>query len=180
MVLVWMALMLDARAADLWPRVPAVEGVQITKYVGIQVPTTEPEASPGRGADLLSALIEANPFEVPPTSVQQTYDGILEEIRQGRGGAPLELTEAQQVDLRKRATFAVKAGVVLREVSTKENLVATDADMDARYRELAHSRGWSIDKTREVFSTHENDLRRQVTEQKVIAWLLERAVFRPL
>jgi FKBP-type peptidyl-prolyl cis-trans isomerase (trigger factor) len=169
---------MPAAASELWPETPRIE-VELTRYVGLDVPAPELPADSPRYADqlranLLQALIDANPFEVSDAAIQETYDAIVAEIRVGLR-APLDLSDEQKADLRRRAEFAVKSGVLVQAVARREGIRATDADLEARFAELAAAYGHPVDAVKAQFAGHEDDLRRRIVEEKALTWLVERA-----
>ena len=133
-------------------------------------------------ANLLQALIEANEFEVPAGMVEQNLNLLMEELKiqqsyMGRDPRTVTFSEAQVADLRQRAAFAAKGGLLLEFVSGKENIEVTDADLEAKYEELAAMRGQSVEAIKGFFVQDEavEDLRQRILEEKTLDWLLDNA-----
>lgn len=130
-------------------------------------------------ANVLQALIDANPFDVPQGMVDQQLDALVQELRlqaayRGRDPRQVTFDADQMADLRIRAEFAVKGGLILEHVSKKEGLEVTEADLDAKYQELADERGQSIEAIKGWFAKEEaiDELRARLLEEKTLDWLL--------
>jgi trigger factor len=133
-------------------------------------------------ANLLQALINANPFDVPASMVEQNLELLKEELKlqqayAGRDPRNLTFTEAQIADLRMRAAFAAKGALLLDSVATKESIAVTDEDVEAKIVELASMRGQNIEAVRAHFAKAEelSDLKDRILEEKTLDWLLAKA-----
>ncbi len=135
-------------------------------------------------ANLLEKLIELNPFDVPEGMVESSLKMLVEELkmqqawRTGQDPKKIHFPEAQLADLRQRAAFASKAGLILEFVSKTENIDVTDADLDAKYAELAEARGQTVEAVKGWFVKDgaTDELKDRILEEKTLEWLLERAV----
>jgi FKBP-type peptidyl-prolyl cis-trans isomerase (trigger factor) len=133
-------------------------------------------------ANLLQALINVNPFDVPGGMVEQQLKVLLDELRMQqayRGVDPRKVTFSpeQVADLRMRSEFAVKGGLILEYVSRVEKVDVSDADLEAKYQELADERGQSIEAIRGYFVKEDavDELKARLLEEKTLDWLLEKA-----
>ncbi|MCB9689176.1 MAG: trigger factor [Alphaproteobacteria bacterium] len=134
-------------------------------------------------ANLLEALIGANKFEVPASMVENSLRMLMEELRHqqalrtGRDPRTIGFNEAQVRDLRVRAEFAAKAGLILEWVSNHESIKVEDADLDRKYTELANQRGQTLEAVRGWFQKEDaiGELKDRILEEKTLDWLLERA-----
>jgi len=133
-------------------------------------------------ANLLQALIEANPFEVPGGMVEQQLGDLIQQLKiqqAYRGIDPRTITfnDAQMADLRMRAAFAAKGGLILDWVSSKEDLKVTDEDLDTHYQEFADERGQTVESIKGYYvkDGKVEQLRGLLLEEKVLDWLLDRA-----
>lgn len=134
-------------------------------------------------ANVLEAIIAANDFDVPDGMVDQSLEMLKQELRNqqayitGQDPRTIGFSDAQVADLRSRAVFAAKASLILEWVTDRESIEATDADLDARYQELADERGQSVEAVRGWFAKDEavQDLRERIVEEKVLDWLLEQS-----
>lgn len=134
-------------------------------------------------ANLLERVIADNPFEVPSSMIEQSLKMLMDELRQqqamrtGRDPRTIGFSEAQVQDLRMRADFAAKAGLILEWVSRTEGIEVTDADADAKFVQLASERGQTVEAVRGWFQKGEalTELKERILEEKTLDWLLERA-----
>lgn len=132
-------------------------------------------------ANLLSKLIEMNSFDAPAGLVEQQLKALLEEIRvqrayfgQDRNWQP---NDREMADYRERARFAAKSALILEHVSKAESLDVTDAELEAKYQEIADARGQRVEAIKGYFVKEGavEDLRGRLLEEKTLDWLLERA-----
>jgi trigger factor len=133
-------------------------------------------------ANMLQELISANTFDVPGSMVESNLKLLMDELRMQqmlRGADPknISFSDPQVADLRQRAAFATKAGLILEFVTTKEGIEVTEADVDAKLQELADSRGQTIEAVRGYFQKEDavSELKERLIEEKTLDWLLERA-----
>ena len=120
---------------------------------------------------LLDDIIGANQFEVPPSWVSQLVDAYANAY---------QIPEAEKdrfaTEFRPMAERQVRRDLVIDTVAERENLTATEADLDDRIAETASKRGAdpgqlyaSLQKAGRL-----KELERNITEDKVFKWLLER------
>jgi len=131
---------------------------------------------------LLQKLVDGHDFEVPDGLVEEQLNALVEELRVRRawGGTDprsIRFSDAEMADLRSRARFAAKGAVLLSEVSKAESLGVTDADIDAKIREIADARGQAPEAIK-GYLVRENAipmLKDRILEEKTLEWLLENA-----
>jgi trigger factor len=130
-------------------------------------------------ANLLQVIIDANDFEVPDGMIEQNLEMLLNELRlqeayKGNDPRSINFSEAQLADLRVRAEFATKAGLVLEWVSEKQKITVDDEDLNAKYQELADMRGQTVEAVRGYFSNDDAiaELKDRLLEEKTLDWLL--------
>lgn len=134
-------------------------------------------------ANVLEALIAENPFEVPEGLIDDSLQMLIDQLRQqqrqmGRDPRSLSFTDAQMADLRLRAAFAAKAGLILEKVSKDEDLAITDEELEARYQSVADGSGMTVEAVRGFYTSSPaqiSQLKDLMLEEKTIDWLLERA-----
>lgn len=134
-------------------------------------------------ANLLEALINANPFEVPASMIEQNLNMLVEELKLQQAYAGVDprtvrFTQAQMADLRTRAAFAAKGGLLLESVWKSEGLTATDADIEAKLVEIAAERNQTVEAIRGWIEKDGGieDLRQRLLEEQTLDWLLGKAV----
>ncbi len=133
-------------------------------------------------ANLLQALIDANTVEVPPAMVEQNLQLLQEELKlqrayQGEDPRNIRFSQAQIADLRNRAAFAAKGALLLEGVWTAQAITVEEADVEAKYAQLAAERGQTVEAVRGWFVKDDavEDLRQRILEEKTLDWLLARA-----
>ena len=132
--------------------------------------------------NLLQKLIAGHSFAVPPAMVESHLQLLLEELRiqaayRGRDPRSIRYSDAQMADLRQRADFAARASLILEGVARSEGIRITDADLEAKYQEIADMRGQRVEAIRGYFAKDNavGELRKRLLEERTLDWLLERA-----
>jgi trigger factor len=136
-------------------------------------------------AAILTALIERNAFDVPKSMVERTIDNMLEGqlrnmARMGMDPRRLNLDFARlREDLRERATQEVKGALLIEAIAQKENIQASDADVDKKLEELAAEAKQPIDVVRKYFKGPEErqGLSLRLREEKTIEFLKGQAKY---
>lgn len=131
---------------------------------------------------ILQKIVAANPTTVPDAMVESHFTLLQEEMKiqntwRGKDARQLRLSDAQRADLRRRAAFAAQASLVLEAVARQEGVEITDADLDAKYQEIADLRGQRVEAIRGYF-VKENaveELRKRLLEERTLEWILEQA-----
>ncbi|MBM3885150.1 MAG: trigger factor [Gemmatimonadetes bacterium] len=129
------------------------------------------EADAAARTQLLDEVINANPFDIPPSWVQQMLRAYAEAYR---------IPEAELVkfgdEFRGMAERQVRRDLVIETLATREGLTATEQDLDEKVAELATARGQepgavyaSLQKAGRL-----RELERSLTEERVFSWLLGR------
>ena len=120
---------------------------------------------------LLDDIIGANQFDVPPSWVNQLVDAYANAYQIPEGEKERFATE-----FRPMAERQVRRDLVIDTVAERESLTATEADLDDRIAETASKRNAdpgqlyaSLQKAGRL-----KELERNITEDKVFKWLLER------
>jgi len=133
-------------------------------------------------ANLLQVLIDANTFDVPAGMVDQQLELLVNELKlqqayRGVDPRSISFNEAQMADLRIRAEFAVKGGLILDYVTNKEDLSVDESDLETKYQELADERGQTVEAIKGYFVKDDavDELRGRLLEEKALDWLLGQA-----
>lgn len=122
-------------------------------------------------AKLIEQVIEANPFEVPDAWVNQLIEGY---------GRMYQIPEEELArfaeEFRPMAARQVQRDVVIDTLAERESLKASESDIDAKIEELAKAR--NVDPG-QVYSQLQKggrlpEIERELTEERVFTWLLER------
>ncbi len=119
---------------------------------------------------LLREIISANPFEVPKSWVRKVLDGYAEAYQ-----IPESEREKFAAEFLPIAEQQVRRDLVIDTLAERENLTASEKDIDDRITELAEKRGANPG---QVYASLEKagrlkELERSLTEDKVFKWLLD-------
>jgi trigger factor len=133
------------------------------------------EANAVRDADsaartqLLDEVLAANPFDIPPSWVKQMTRAYAEAYK-----VPEEELVRFAEEFRGMAERHVRRDLVLDTLASREQLAATEKDVDEKVAELAAKRGMepgalyaSLEKAGRL-----RELERSITEERVFSWLL--------
>jgi trigger factor len=118
---------------------------------------------------LVDESIGANPFEVPPSWVRQFADNYAEAYQ-----IPEEERERFSTEFRSMAERQIRRDLVIETIAERENLQATEKDLDDRITEQAEKRGINPG---QLYAQLEKggrlkEIERSLTEDKVFEWLL--------
>ena len=118
---------------------------------------------------LVGEILEANPFEAPPSLVDQYLDGLLNAPEDADPG---EVASAKQ-QARPAAEYAVRRMLLIERVAELEKLHATEQDVDARVQEIAASNQMEPAEVRRqlVRSGRLEALASDLTERRVFDYL---------
>jgi trigger factor len=92
---------------------------------------------------VMEKLIDKNPVPVPPSLIDQEFRSMLEQyarIQYMHGQNP-EFNEEMQKEYRERAERKVRAGLLFGAIAKAENISVSDADLEAKFAELAERTG---------------------------------------
>jgi trigger factor len=120
---------------------------------------------------LLDQIIEANPFDVPPSWVRQLIESYANAYQ-----IPEEEKERFAQEFRPLAERQVRRDLVVETIARDQGLAATEADVDERVNTMATERGLPPG---QVYSALQKagrlqELEHQITEERVFKWLLEK------
>jgi len=131
----------------------------------------------GRDADasvrqqLVDQIAAANPFDIPPSWVSQLIDGYVQAYQ-----VPDEERSRFQNEFRPVAERQVRRDLIVDTIAERENLKASEADIDDRVADVAAKRGADPG---QVYASLQKagrlrEIEQSITEEKVFKWLLER------
>jgi trigger factor len=132
---------------------------------------------------LVSMLIESNPIEVPEAMIAKQLDYMYDNITnrmQSQGMTPemLGLTpENFRENYRKTAIEQVSGNLILEAIGRQENIVADESEIDAKLEEIAVMANAPVEMVKNYYAGSEarSGLMAQITEEKVVSFLLESA-----
>lgn len=128
---------------------------------------------------LIDALCDANPVEVPPSLVQQQADESEAEIarmlQMDIGNLPFD--DEQKARMRTQAERKVRAALLLAEVARRAEVDVSDEDLDARLVEIAEQTEQPLPKVRADFGKEDRleQLRSAMLQQNVVEHVLAKA-----
>jgi trigger factor len=128
---------------------------------------------------LVKALIEGNPFDVPNAMVDRAAEAMLDGALRAmaRGGIDprqLNLDVGKLLeDMRPRALVEVKAVLLLEAIAEQESLTVSDQEVDAKLEEIAKDSGQPPAKIRKHFKQPEErrGLIQKMREEKTVEFL---------
>jgi len=131
---------------------------------------------------LVDALIEANPFPVPPSLVErQLHSRMTRAVQQLQGRVPddnlRQMIGSWADEWRPSAERDVRLAFLVSEISTTEQMEVTDEDYDARLRQLSEESGRPVSQLQREYREAGADagLRQSLLEDRVIDFLLSEA-----
>lgn len=144
---------------------------------------TEAEADAQRQQrdSALKALINANPFEVPPSMITDQVDRMIsnavQRVQEMMGGNfPLDGLDIEGLREKNReeAEHIVRSGLLLVEVTKATDISVTDEEVDAEIERLVKGSG---EQARNHYNRAEakTNLRYRLVEERTINWLLKSA-----
>ena len=129
------------------------------------------EAEADVRGQLIKQIVEANPFDVPKAWVLQLVDGYMQMY-----GVP----EAQKQTFTKvffpMAENQVRRDLIIDTIAEREKLQASASEVDARVEELAKARNSDPGQVYAQLQKQGRltEIEREITEERVFAWLLEK------
>lgn len=132
---------------------------------------------------VVRALVEKNPVDVPKALLTEQKKALIKdmETRMSQQGMPAEqfaeYREKWDSDFNETAIFMIRSSFLLDKIATDNALKATDADLDAKLVEYAAQTGIELSRVKEFYGDEERKsrLRYQLTEERVIDWLISKA-----
>ena len=122
---------------------------------------------------LVDDIISANPFDIPRSWVDQMVEAYIEAYQ-----VPEEERDRFRGEFRAVAERQVRRDLVIETIAEKQNLKASESDIDARVAEVAEKRNAdpgqvyaSLQKAGRI-----RELERSITEDKVFGWLMEQNI----
>ncbi len=134
---------------------------------------------------VIDKLLEKNAFEVPKAMIDRAVDLMLRgAIRNmaSQGLDPRQLNfdfDALRQEIRPRAEKEVKGTLLLEAIAEKQDLKATDEDMEKKLEELAEENNVALSQVRKQFRDEEarESLSMRIREEKTIEFLKSRAKY---
>jgi trigger factor len=127
------------------------------------------EADAAVRQQLVEQIIEANPFDVPQAWVRQLMDAYAQMYQ-----IPEKDREQFAGEFKSMAERQVRRDLVIDTIAERENLKASESDIDDRVAETATKRGANPS---EIYAALQKagripEIERSITEEKVFEWLM--------
>jgi len=135
-------------------------------------------------SDLLAALIEKNPFDLPAALIQAQARALAQDVaqnlkRQGADDATIqEIIQGEMPNISKKAESQVRASLLVEAVAKQEKIELKQADFDAEMTKMAAEMKVELPKLQEFYAKNpqrQDDLEFRLREERAIAWLTEKA-----
>jgi trigger factor len=132
---------------------------------------------------LMKALVEKNPVDVPNSLLAEQKKALIEDLRkrmesQGMVGDQFEdYKQKWDSDFDETAKFMIRSSFLLDKIADLNDLKATEADLESKFDEYAKQTGIDLARVKEFYSDDDrrSRLRYQLTEEKVVDWLISKA-----
>jgi trigger factor len=132
----------------------------------------------------IKAFIDKNPFEIPEALVEKQLQIMLDSTNKRLAMEKLSLgmmgldDAGYKARFRDTAEVQVKGALLLDSLAAQEDIKVEDNELDEKIRETAEQRNQQFETLKQFYEQNENareNLRDQLKENKVFAFLLERA-----
>ncbi|MXZ10203.1 MAG: trigger factor [Gemmatimonadetes bacterium] len=128
--------------------------------------------------NLMDALIEENPFEVPDSMVENYLNGMVESYKREQAGHDQGIDEdALREEGRDQAERGVKRFLLLDAVADQENIEVTDDDLDKHLEEMSQRHNIEGPRLRQILSRTEqlDQIESEIKTQKTFDFLIDNA-----
>lgn len=135
-------------------------------------------------SELLQALVEKNPFDVPEALIQAQMQSLMQEFAENlkSQGFNEQMVQnalaSEQASVRTRAEGQVRAGLLLDAVSKKEGITATQEKIDAEIARMAKAMQMEESKLKDYYMNNaerRRDLEYRVREDQTVQFLISKA-----
>lgn len=137
---------------------------------------------------ILKALVDRNPVEVPPTLLREQKMALMADIQQRMQQQGLSQEQFQEyvqkwdADFESSAKFIIQSSFLVNAIAEKQGLKATEGELNEKLKTYAEQTGIEMAKLKEFYGRPErqSSLRFQITEEKVVDYLISKANVREL
>jgi len=168
----------DAFAASLNWKAKTVEELRMHMRQGMEKAERRRLAAEFR-TQAIAQLIEKNPLEVPNSMVERGIDWMMEGALRSLAQTGVDPRNLQldwstiREEMRPKAVVEVKGQLLLAAIAEAENLEASEADLEAKYAELAEDSGVELSKVKKQFAdaAQKKALSQSILEEKALEFL---------
>lgn len=127
--------------------------------------------------NLIDALIEGNPFEIPDSMIETYLDNMIESYKQERPDSDAIDEDAIRENNREHAERGIRRHLLLNAVADRENIEVTDEDLDVHLEDLSQRHAIEGPRLRQILSrTGQLDqIQSDVKTQKIFDFLIANA-----
>lgn len=128
--------------------------------------------------NLIDALIEGNPFEVPDSMVENYLNGMVESYKREQAGPDQDIDEdAIRESGRDQAERGVKRFLLLDAVADQEKIEVTDEDLDEHLEEMSQRHNIEGPRLRQILGRTEqlDQIESDIKTQKTFDFLIDNA-----
>lgn len=168
---------------DFARSLPEVESLddlknKVREYLGAH---KEEEQKKLQREQIVDALVDNNPIEVPQTLVDEEINHVIRDT-QGRLKAQGVQFDPSQMDIQKLrekyrdgAVRAVKASIILSAIAKIEGIEATDEDVNKELESMSQNYNISLEKVASYYKDEraKHSLKNAILERKVMEFLLK-------
>ena len=130
--------------------------------------------------ELIKVLLERNPFDVPPSLIENEALRLKREfaLNLERHGVKLPvLNDEAEGGFRERAEQNVKVSIILGAIARKEGVQVDEDEVDNKLIEISKSAAVTFQKVREIYEKNNmiDSLKASLVEDKVLNFLIEKS-----
>jgi trigger factor len=143
----------------------------------------EAEQKRAERAAVIDALLEANPFPVPPALLEAQLRNRVARMLSQLGGARMgreviaSLAERWQEEMRPQVEKELRLALLAPEVAKRESLTVSDEEVDAQLARIAEASQRKLSEVKREYREHQlgDALRASLLEEKVVEFALSAA-----
>ncbi|MDY7033186.1 MAG: trigger factor, partial [Thermodesulfobacteriota bacterium] len=132
---------------------------------------------------ILEKLVEENPFELPPSMLDQHLEYLINDIQMKLSFQGLTMdqigltTESLSEKYRDQAEKEVRGGLLLEEIGKKESIEVTEEDLEERINEIANRSGQDVEKIRDYYNENsaKQRLKNGMATEKILDFIVNEA-----
>jgi trigger factor len=126
-------------------------------------------------AEVMKKLFEINPFELPPSLVEEHFNGLVNDSlkslkKQGLSDDKLNgYVEGMKNQYRGRAETEVRNGIILKAMAEQESVDVSQEDIDLKLSEMASLFGETVENLKRFSKDNQflNNIKQQIVEDKL-------------
>lgn len=127
--------------------------------------------------NLINALIEGNPFEIPESMIETHLDSVVESYKQEHADRDEVDEDAIRKSTRDQVEHGLRRHLLLNAVAAQENIEVTAEDLDKHLEDLSQQHSIEGPRLRQILSRSGqlDQLQSDVKTQKILDFLLAHA-----